>query len=329
MGKLYLRADPKRLVRSTVFSEATRDELKVFVALSAITDGITEEELASLTGCSLSRCKAAITLFTEEGLLDRSDRAINDEGIEFEHGEFSHFSDLEEPTPKETAKEIRRLDMSELLDECAAIMDKAALSSTEASKIVGLATNLSLSGEYITTLLSFLKSKNSSTVARLVKKAEELVGKGVDSFEGLNEYIKERELPGYVYEYRRVLGIYGRAVSATEKECYKRWAEEFMYSTEILTLAYDVSVMANAGGSVAYVDKVLTEWHKAGCKTVADCENCRKSFKEAKEAEKNEHSGASKRRSKSEAPTPRYGDFDVEEAFRLALSRSYGDEDKQ
>ena len=36
----------------------------------------------------------------------------------------------------------------------------------------------------------------------------------------------------------------------------------------------------------------------------------------------------SKAKSKTKAPAPRYGDFDVEEAFRLALERSYGDDDK-
>ena len=327
MGKLYLRADPVKLVASSLFAEATKDELKVFLACLTGENGLTEEELCAMTGCSASRLKSAVTLFTEEGIAECSETPFVTKAIEYEHGQLSHYSDITEPTPKKAAEEIKRRDMSALLDECAAIMGKAALNSTEAAKIVGLATTLSLSDEYLTTLLSFLVSKKSYTVTRLVKKAEELTGKGIDSFDALNDYIKDTELPGYFYEYRRVLGIYGRAFSQTEKECYKRWAEEYCYSVEILALAYDVAVMANAGGSLAYVDKVLEGWHTAGCKTVADCEENRKNYREAKEAEKKEHQEKPKRKSKSEAPTPRFGEFDVEEAFKLALSRSYGDDD--
>lgn len=327
MGKLYMKADPKALVNSELFSEATKDELKVFLVASAFKGALSLDELAIKAGCSLPRCKAAIALFSEAGILECSEGPFEDEIIEYEHGEESSFSDTDDLSPKETAREIKRQDMSPLLDECAAILDKAALSSTEAAKIVTLVTTLSLSGEYLTTLLSFLKSKKCATVTRLVRKAEELVSKGIDDFDALNEYIKEQELPGYIFEYRRVLGIYGRAVSPTEKSLYKKWAEEYLYSVEILALAYDVAVTAGAGASINYIDTVLSGWHSAGCKTVKECEENRRAFKDAREAEKKEHSEKPKRKSKTEPPALRYGDFDVDEAFKLALSRSYGEND--
>ncbi len=329
MSKLYLRAHPERLIEKELFPEASKEELRVFLAIIAHGSECSEEQIASLAKCSLSRCKSALTLFSEEKIIEISDTPFQNAEIEYEHGSISHFSDIEEDTPKDVAESISRYELSALLDECAAILGKAALSSTEAAKIVSLVTGLALSGEYITTLLSFLKSERKCTVSRLVSKAEELVGRGIDSFDSLNDYIRDRELPGYVFEYRRVLGIYGRAISKSEKECYKKWAEDFCYSTEILALAYDKAVIAGSAKSLSYIDAILSGWHAAGCKTVAECETSHKAFKDARNAEKKEHAEKSTKRSKTAAPTPRYGDFDVEEAFKLALSRSYGDEDKE
>jgi len=330
MTDLSFRIKPEKLKDSDILCEASREELRVLLALIANGGCVNESDLASLASCSAARIRSSLTLWEEEGIIEKYE-GTGDENqlLEYEHGRISHFSDLEAEPSLVVAETIRREDMSDLLDECASILGLAALSSTDAAKIVTLVKNLSLSGEYITTLLSFLKGEKKCNVNRLVKKAEELVGKGVDSYEELENYIRDRELPGYVFEYRRVFGIYGRSVSQTERECYKKWYEEFEYSTEIVALAFDKAVLAGASKSIQYVDTVLSGWHRDGCKTVAECEASSRAYKEAREAEKNEHAEKKRPSSKKEAPTPRYGAFDVEEAFRLALERSYGEEDEK
>ena len=326
MSKLYYRPNLGKLVRSDVYTDASKEELRVILALAAENNSLTEEEIASLACCSLSRCKAALLLFEEEGILEKSGTPFEASPIEYEY-KTSHFSDTEEDTPIEVAGTIKRENLADLLDECARIFDKAALSSTEAAKIVSLVTNLSLSGEYITMLLSFLKSNGKCTVTRLVKKAEELVGRGIDDYETLEEYIRDRELPEYVWEFRRVFGVRGRQPSPSEKEYYKKWAEEFGYGSEIVTLAYDKATLAGSPNSLQYIDKLLSAWNEADCRTISQCEENSRAFREARASGKKEFA-ESKAKSKTKAPAPRYGDFDVEEAFRLALERSYGDDDK-
>ena len=56
-------------------------------------------------------------------------------------------------------------------------------------------------------------------------------------------------------------------------------------------------------------------------------EKISKAWKESQSSEKKEVA-VKKTGSKTKAPTPRYGDFNVEEAFKLALERSYGEENK-
>ena len=327
MNKLFYRTYPEKLIASPLFHEASRDELKIFIALSNEKESLSVERLSEISGCALSRCRSAILLFEEEGLLEESEARFEDAVIEYEHGEISHFSDMEEEHPLEVARSIKREGLTELLDECARILDKAAFSSTETAKIVSLVTNLSLSGEYVTALLSFLKSTGKCTVTRLVKKAEELVGRGIDEYDSLEEYIRDRELPEYVWEFRRVFGIRGRQPSPSEKEYYKRWSKQYGYGASIVTLAYDKATLVGSPTSLAYIDKVLSAWHEAGCKTVSECEENSRAWKESKANDKKEPA-IGRAKSKTAAPTPRYGDFDVEEAFKLALERSYGDEEK-
>lgn len=327
MSKLYYRVGLERLLSSPVFTDASKEELRVIIALLAVKGAVTEQELASAAGCALSRCKAALLLFEEEGLVEKSENPFAESVIEYEHDSDGHFSDIAEDSPLEVANTIKRENLADLLDECARMLDKAAFSSSETARIVSLVTNLSLSGEYITTLLSFLKSTGKCTVTRLVKKAEELVGRGIDDYDGLEEYIRDRELPEYVWEFRRVFGIRGRNTSPSEKEFYRKWAEEYGFGSEIVTLAYDKAALAGSPSSLRYIDTLLSAWSEAGCKTVSECEENSRAWREARAGEKKTRC-ESTAKSKTKAPSPRYGDFDVEEAFRLAIERSYGDDDK-
>jgi DNA replication protein DnaD len=72
-------------------------------------------------------------------------------------------------------------------------------------------------------------------------------------------------------------------------------------------------------GDLRYMDSVLTDWHNAGCKTVSECK--------ARSAARHytDKSAEPKKRQKTDAPTPRYGNFDVNDAFKKALERSYGE----
>ncbi len=325
MSKLFLRVHTERLIGTELYYEASKEELRVLLAAIAADGESSEEELSAVAKCSPSRCKSALTLFSEEGVIEMSGNPFESGEIIYEHGTRSHFSDLEEDLPTVVAENIKKHDLADIIDECATMTGRTALSSSETAKLVSLIEKFSLDGEYIITLLDFIKSKGKPTIVKLVSKAENLISRGIDSFEALNDYIANCERPGYVYEFRRVFGIYNSAPSDTELVLYKKWAEEFGYSTKILALAYDQSVLAGARGNLAYIDKALSAWHAAGCNTVEECEANRKAFKDAKEAEKKEHSQDKRPRQKSKPEPPRYGDFDVEEAFKLALSRSYGD----
>jgi DnaD/phage-associated family protein len=136
----------------------------------------------------------------------------------------------------------------------------------------------------------------------------------------LDEYIQNLE-NGKEWEYRRVLGIYGN-ISKSQKEYIRKWSEDFGYSTEILAEAYDIAMLNTGKGDLRYIDSVLSGWHEAGCKTVGEC----RAHSETKRAERTAKS-TEKKYTKSKPEAPRYGEFDINEAFEKALERSYGRKD--
>ena len=302
------------------FKEASKDELKILVALASLNgEAVTIEQLADMTGVSRARALAAIALFEESGALKkRTDGIYAEVEYEFEP------APAKEQTAKEVARSIRENDLYEMNIELENMLGKT-LEARELERITSLHTKAGLSVEYILTLVAYLSErKKVLTVESIVREANNLVRKNIDTLEELELYIKEKadEVAGEM-EIRRTLGIFGRNLTKSEREYFKRWLTEFCYSTVIISEAYDITIKATGQLSLPYMNSVLSGWHEAGCKTIEDCQaktNARK-HENAKKANNN-----SQNKKKSvEAETPKYTDFNSEDALLRALERSYGD----
>lgn len=324
MSRLCYCIPPLSLIGKEIFKEASKEELRVLLALierSGECDSV--EELAEAACTSRPRCLSALILWEEAGVILKSDTPCQENScITEEFAGVRNKADAEEHTSKDVAVSIRDEGLAAAIEECAKLMDKAALSTQEVKNICILSTEYALSPEYIITLAAHLCTRGKLTAVRLREEAKRLIKKDVDNVEALERYVSERESETAAeWEYRRAMGIWGRALTPTEKSAFKRWSEELCYSAEIITVAYDAAVSATGKGSVAYMDKLLTAWHAAGCKTAEECKSQRAAFKVGKAAEAD-----TRRRSKAEPEKPRYGDFDINEAFKHALERSF-DED--
>lgn len=326
--KIYeLTGGRLRLTESECFSEATAEELRVLLALiEGDFNFSSEAELARAAKTSKSRVVSALALFESEGVISEKVKAGADANISYE---FSGKQD-EERCAREVAADIRDEELSSLISECTAILSKATLQTGDVKLLVELYTDEGLSEEYIVTLASYLASgkQNRRSVRSIYSKAKELKGKGIDTPEALDAYIKEREHdnPSH-YSFRAFFKIWQRPLSESECAFANRWYVEFGYSDEIISKAYDAAVRSTGGISLPYIDKVLTNWHEAGCKTVADCvaqgdvERAKLSS-EASAAK----GGIRKRREEKTAEVPKYGNFNIEEVFAAALERSYSED---
>ena len=309
------------LTSSDAFSEASREELRVLLALISVGgEAESTEELAKLAKVSRARVSAALTLWEELGVIGENIGKLTEEF------DTENESDVEERKSVDVAESIRDENLASMLTECAYLMDKAALSTQEVKTVCALSTEYALSPEYITTLAAHLAAKGKLTAVKLREEGKRLSGKGIDTLEALEQYVIERENESAdEWEIRKTLGIYNRNLTPSEKDYFKKWTGEFGYSTSIVALAFDICVLNTGKLSCPYMDTLLSAWHKAGCKTIEECRGANASHKAQGDSEANEKT--QRKRTKTEPEKPRYGDFNVNEAFKHALSRSFGDDE--
>ena len=317
MNKYSYRPSVKACA-SASFVEASREELRVLAAVMESDTPLSVEEIAVLASVSPARAAGAASLWCAEGVFAEGD------GITDEFDTVVRAGEIEEVPAVRVAASIRDEGLAELIAECAEIMGKPALTTDEVKNLTALVTQYALTTDYIATLAAYLSSKGKLTAVRLRDRAISLVGRGVDTTEALEVYIKEREKQSSSeLEFRRLLGIYNRSTTELERITFNKWSEEFGYSTAVVSEAYNICVMNTGSLSVPYMDRILMGWHAAGCKTVEECKAYSAAQKTAERSAEQSDAQKPKRRSKSEPEKPRYGDFDINDAFKAALERSY------
>ncbi len=324
MPTLKYRIDRIRVIGSAAFSEASREELRVLLALIELSGEVeSAEELANAAMISPARCKAALAFWEESGVICTDD---GEPKIIEEFEERLVRGEIDEVPAVKVAESIRDEGLALMIQEVAVLIGQPCLSNVDVKNLTALYTQYSLSPDYIATLAYHLSVKGYLTVKRLCDEAIRLCNSGCDTSEALEAYIADIELTsGAEWEFRRLLGIYGRALSVSERRYFKRWSEEFGYSVSIVSLAYDIAVLntRSGRGDLRYMDSILTSWHEAGCKTVNECRERIEADKARKNAEAAARGG--KKAAKSTPETPRYGNFDIDEAFNNAVARSFSE----
>ena len=235
--------------------------------------------------------------------------------------------ELEEESAKDVALTIRNKGLSSLFDEIAKLMKKPMLTPQEIRKISELSSQYELSEEYIAMLAAHLAAKEKFSVQILVSRAMNIFGQGITSAEILGAYLSEQEKERKdLIEYKKIFGIINRKPSKKENDYLHKWSVEYGFGVPIVAEAYSFSSIKTSNVSFVYMDKILTDWHEHSCKTVEECrarynergEELKRNAEEKREAEERRRPSR-----KAEKPKKRYGEFDAEEAFKLALDRSF------
>ena len=312
--KIYL----KGITSSEAFAEASREELRALVALAEANGELASiEALAKAAGISKLRAAAAVTLWEEAGVFEEKDA-----DIEYEFSE--DLSDgIDTESAAEVAASLRNGRLKELIGECQSLMGRAALNSSEVKRITALVTQLGLTEEYVLTLAAYLEEKGSLTALKLYKLGEELSGRGIDTTEDLQIWIQEKNnkpLPHHV-EFCKGMGYGIRALTRTEKEYADKWVLTFGFNEPIIAEAVDIASVNTSGNKpLSYINKLLEAWHSADCKTVEECRTKYAKDKPVPKKKQRKKSDAGK----NDGDTPRFSDFNTEDALMKALERSYG-----
>ncbi len=308
------------------FADASLNELRVIQVLSDMGGSASDDELTERSGISRARLASSLAFWQEAGvIIPCEDEPVYGNKIVDEFPERVILGEPMEESAAEVASTIRSHKLASLFDEIAAMIGKTMLTPMEMKNIAALSSQYGLGEEYIATLAAHLHGKGALTVRNLAAGAKKMADNGIFTVDELERAISEEERTRVQFiEYRRIFGIHNRSFSAKEREYLEKWGNAYAYGTEIIAMAYDITTIKTGGMSFAYMDKLLTDWSTAGCRTLADCEKRYEAVqinkeKEAKEKKKPQRIDAQK----PKKDAPRYGDFDPEEAFRLAVERSY------
>lgn len=320
MTEYTFKVDLSGITELECFKEASKDELKVLLALASLGgEPISPDRLSEITDVSKARIKASIALFEEYGVISSTDGGMLAD-VEYEFTP----TEKQKPGAKEIARTIRDNDLYELNRELENIFRKT-LEVRELARIASLYTEKGLSMEYILTLTAFIQdTRKRPSVEMVYREANNLLAKDIDNLEALEIYMKEKReaVPGEM-EMRLLFGIRDRTLTKSEREYFKKWLVDFGYSGVIIGEAYDITVKATSKLSLPYIDKILTEWHASECKTLEECRA--KSDSRSHEMGKKAKNSSQNKKKSVEAETPKYTDFNSEDALMRALERSYGD----
>ncbi len=127
---------------------------------------------------------------------------------------------------------------------------------------------LGLPVEVITMLLSYAAKRGKTGRRYLETVAIDWAERGIDTFEAAEEYVTELEARDSIErKICAILGIYDRALTATEKKYISQWSEDPTVSLDIIPLAYDRTVTYTGKLNWNYMNKILRSWAAEGLET--------------------------------------------------------------
>lgn len=157
------------------------------------------------------------------------------------------------------------------------------ITSSEQSDFIYYYDTLHFSADLIEYLLEYCISKGSGSRHYMRKVALAWAEAGITT---VLQAKQESNL--YNKNYFTILnafGIKGRNPAPVEQEVMARWIEELAFPIDIILEACRRTVVQTHQPNFQYADKILSQWHKSGVKSMADIEELdRKRIQEQKKA---------------------------------------------
>lgn len=178
-----------------------------------------------------------------------------------------------------------------LMQEAEAVLGKT-LSPAMSSLLVSITDDYGLPVEVTVMLLNYAAETGRVGTSYIDAVAREWSQAGIFSVPAAEERLralgKIRRAWGRV---SAAAGLNRRAPSKAEGERASRWVDEWHFSDEMLSAAYDACAEHTGKFSAAYMDKILTDWHQKGIRTPEDLEESRRAAQE--KAQEEERDGKS------------------------------------
>lgn len=215
-----------------------------------------------------------------------------------------------------------REDVSELVFIAEHYLQKP-LSHTELNYFLYWYDSLHFSLDLIEYLVEYCVTRDTKSVRYMNKVAVSWSEAGITT---VKEAKKRANLYSQVnYAVIKALGIKGRNLVELETSMIQKWTNDYHFSLEIILEACNRTINATHQPSFEYADRILTNWHKAGVKELADIDSLDQDFQKSRKTRTG--SGSATGSSNSKAANNTFNKFpqrtyDYEQLEQQLLNRN-------
>ena len=173
-------------------------------------------------------------------------------------------------------------DLPDVVDMCQQLTGRI-FTPADVSVIVTLYDYLGLGGDYIATLIAYCAQNGKKSLRYIERTALSLFDEGVDTLDALNAYIKHKEdSVENITRIRRLIGASSRELTSREKKAFACWLDDWGFEFDVINRAYEITVDKINEPSVAYMNRVLENWHNSGLNTLEAVEASLEAYKKSK-----------------------------------------------
>lgn len=188
-------------------------------------------------------------------------------------------------TPEEISIYIEQDDSIRYLYNTAQEKLGKILSSSDIKILYSFYDWLRLPVEVIVMLLEYCISINKKSMRYIEKVAISWADEGINSIDKAEQYLmKLEQRNSMLHEIKKCLGISDRPLTDIEENYITDWTEKMKFSTDLIKMAYELTVLNTGKLAFPYLNTILVSWYERGVKTVeaakADAEQHKQNAKE-------------------------------------------------
>ena len=249
-------------------NEASQDDLKVLLFIFRHgSQDLNEEKVCRALGLTSDRLRKSLAFWVSKKLISVKSSG---QATSAEKTEPAPKKVIESP-PQYSATEVSKKlqqnsELKFLLEEAAGLTGKL-LSSAECSTLIYLCEGAGLPADVLLMLIEYCVTSGRGNMRYIEKMALSWAEDGIDSHELAESRIRSLEaLHSFEGKIKSLMGITGRALTATERQHLKSWAG-WGLMPELVGHAYEICVNRTGKLSFSYINKILSDWHDKGYTT--------------------------------------------------------------
>ena len=316
---------------ASILANADEEDLRILVLMlmSADADGEVSEDVSieNLLDISSSKVDASLKFWRGAGIIGTSRNTKKKDNVENTQKDVKQGAQSEISIPaahRNGAVESNGVEVYGSVELATLIAERAVTACfvDEAQKVfgktfnaydtnvvVGLVDQYGFEEEAVLAILAYVLRLGKKGVKYAEKIAIGLYDDGyttaVDVVNRINSIEQAKET---VYKIKTMFGFGARELTKTEKEMFTRWTQTYGYDTDIVRIAYDITINAIQKPVPKYADKIIEKWYSEGLRTLADVE----AFESKKKDMPKDNGEVQK-------------SYEIDDFFDAALKRSFKD----